>query len=75
MSRRPLPRVEEHDLIAKYCQQLHDQNSGQEQHLLEVSAELDDRLNETPIERQDLIQVQSLTSKEIDQSFRIMLAV
>ena len=75
MSRRPLPRVEEHDLIAKYCQHLHDQNSGQEQHLLEVSAELDDRLNETPIERQDLIQVQSLTSKEIDQSFRIMLDV
>jgi hypothetical protein len=52
---------EEHDLIAKFCQHLHanqgsnhlnaDQDAGG------ASSDCEDRLNDTPIHRQDLVQV------------------
>ena len=50
---------EEHELIAKFCQHLHTQEAAKPNNL-GASNDFEDRLNETPFERQDLIQVNSL---------------
>ncbi len=57
---------EEHDLIAKFCQhlQMTQEAESAKPNRLGASNELEDRLNETPFERHDLIQVNYLHSLE-----------
>ena len=53
---------EEHELIAKFCQHLHTQEAAKP-NSLGASNDFEDRLNETPFERQDLIQVNYILFK------------
>ncbi len=57
---------EEHDLIAKFCQhlQMTQEAESAKPNRLGASNELEDRLNVTPFERHDLIQVNCLHSIE-----------